>query len=752
MFGQTINGTVTDASGEPVAFASIMALDKDTALLQGTVADEQGAFRLDVTNATFLRLSSIGYITRTLRLPASETIVLQADSATISEVVVTARRRLTRKTATGIEYDMAANRRAQKESLLQALRYVPLLDVSLGGDLIVMGGQKPRVFLNGKPYEMAEANARQVLESLPASRIKTVKVITEHDPIYGNSHGQYIIDIITERKALDGLYANLTLHGNTQPTTNDGLMVMARKGPLDFSLDYNYSLNGQHHQPMSQELHHDDVSQYLDGKGDGNWQTHLVRAMAKWQIDSLNNLYADVHGHIQDTDLKTSWTTYADDSKLSPVQRLLQRNSVVAGTVETNAIYRNYYRRHPSVERFSLGYAFTYNPDRRHFTNTYRVASGDSIDRERTDGALREHTLNFSYFLPLSRNHSLRWTARQVFRNGSTSSTDLNNIDYTQNITLGTLDYSGSLSPLSFYAALQLDYSNTHMTLPSAEKNRTEDTQFLPSAGLQWSVNRKMSLSLNYGKSVTRPGITQLNPFYNIFSSSYASQGNPNLKPEKRHTLSATMSYMAGQLFMQLSAELNKSNDVIMQYNKEVDSNGRLLSTFDNLGTRRRFGGSLYMSWQPLSVLSLSVYANGHHGKMKSAEVNLDQTFNSYFAQVQASFYLPRNWTLQGKVYSYKSEPSAWSTMNSGQSYSLRIDKSWMKGALRVGFECVSPFAKYTVLEQSTRRNNFVQFQTNYITARSFGLYLSYTFRSGNKVNLQRDRSLKNQDQHTGVD
>jgi hypothetical protein len=41
--------------------------------------------------------------------------------------------------------------------------------------------------------------------------------------------------------------------------------------------------------------------------------------------------------------------------------------------------------------------------------------------------------------------------------------------------------------------------------------------------------------------------------------------------------------------------------------------------------------------------------------------------------------------------------------------------------------------------------------QTNYITARSFGLNLSYLFGSGQKVNVQRDRTLRATDQSTGV-
>jgi hypothetical protein len=42
--------------------------------------------------------------------------------------------------------------------------------------------------------------------------------------------------------------------------------------------------------------------------------------------------------------------------------------------------------------------------------------------------------------------------------------------------------------------------------------------------------------------------------------------------------------------------------------------------------------------------------------------------------------------------------------------------------------------------------------QTNYLIARSFGIYLSYTFRKGKSVNVERNNTLKTTDQQTGVE
>ena len=74
------------------------------------------------------------------------------------------------------------------------------------------------------------------------------------------------------------------------------------------------------------------------------------------------------------------------------------RNHNTSGTIETNLIYRNYYRHLPQQERLTLGYRYTYNPDRRHYSQWW--TDDESTRQEnhtRTDGGLHEHTANVTY-------------------------------------------------------------------------------------------------------------------------------------------------------------------------------------------------------------------------------------------------------------------------------------------------------------------------------------------------------------------
>lgn len=75
-----------------------------------------------------------------------------------------------------------------------------------------------------------------------------------------------------------------------------------------------------------------------------------------------------------------------------------------------------------------------------------------------------------------------------------------------------------------------------------------------------------------------------------------------------------------------------------------------------------------------------------------------------------------------------------------------------MSGRLNVSVTANSPFIKYNHSKTVTILSAMITEQNNYMTARSFGINLSYSFGGGQKVRIERDRTLNSADQKTGVD
>lgn len=756
-WGQVVIGTVVDEKGQPAEFASVSLCRTDSSVITMCVTDVNGKFETDDSSAfpVLIKVSMLGYETKWAKYPLQGSIRLEPLAVSLGEVVVKGRKRLVKMSDSGLVYDMSNNVRAQSENLLQALRYVPLLEVDAKGVLTVKGNNKYALYLNGRPYEIAQANPTQVLQSIPASKIKKIEVIKETDSRFINTDGTPIVNIITDKKSLEGIYTNLSGGGDAQPKANTGLSVLATKGKVDMSVSYNYSLNGQRDQPITQCYKYADKEVNIDGKGDGDWINHTVRLMTKWHIDSLNVLYADAHARINVTNFTTFWNqTEALNDGTQTVSQFDNINDNTSGTVETNVIYRNYFRKKTSREHFAIGYRYTYNPDKRHFSqHLYDADGGETVGRVKTDGGLHDHTVDFSTIVPLASRHLLRIGVSDILRVGSTSSSSLEDINYTENLLTPYFNYTGRVKPLVLTLSARGEYDYLKMKLPyQPESNfRRNNFYIIPSAKVDWRMSDVTRLGLEYSMNVQRPSIEQLNSFYSANNNYTASCGNPNLKTEKRHNVILNYSLFGSNIMLSSDVTYTHTADAVLYYKQGEAAYGRMLSTYDNFGNVNSIMGSLYVNWNPLSFLSLQMYLKGGYYDLRALEVGLKQHVWNNYAQAQANIYLPKSLTM-GRLYrQYKNVSAPWSTENALNNYSLRIDKNWLKGALTTGIEVNSPFRRYMKLNVTTSKSDFWTRQTNYITARSFGERVSYSFSSGKTNRLNRDKTLQSKDQNTGV-
>ena len=68
---QELKGVVVDENKAPIDFANVVLLKADSTYLAGTVTDQNGffVFRENQDSSRFIKISSIGYASRTIDLP-----------------------------------------------------------------------------------------------------------------------------------------------------------------------------------------------------------------------------------------------------------------------------------------------------------------------------------------------------------------------------------------------------------------------------------------------------------------------------------------------------------------------------------------------------------------------------------------------------------------------------------------------------------------------------------------------------------
>lgn len=770
-YSQNIKVEVLEKNtGDKIPYPSISIEYTDS--LVNDIADVNGEYVFQPISFPFkIKANGFGMEENSVfisNMPDSVIIIeLTPGSIELSEITVNGK--LVTQTNSGISYNMSANKRAQEENTLQSLSYVPLINVSPEGSISVQGSSNYTLYLNGRPYEMAQTDPKIFLESLPASSIKKVEVITHEENKFGADTKGYVINIVLKNPILEGYVLNLNGGGNTQPSANGSITGMFKKNKIDASIGYNYNLNGQRDQPYditySEKDNKGEISNIwkTEGTGKGDWHTHTIRAMLKWEIDSLNTLYMDAHGQIRQTNLQGDLT----QSNIFPEHnfQIININNLskyTSGSAEANLIFRNYYNNNPDIERITVGYHYTYNPDKRKILQTQTLGNDIAYTNlQKTNGGLNAHSALISYLIKPSVYHSFRVTARDTYRIGKTESwydneemvdNPDNSMTYRNNIADLTLSYAGWLGNVYAMASIKGNYDYFTMRLPQTptldyKRNRW---YVLPSASIYWRPTQNNSLNLNYTTDLQRPAIEQLNPFESSTNDHLIERGNPNLKAQYNHNLLLSWYCTAiNNLTLVTSLNYGHSEDVILPYS--VAEGDIMVSSFSNFGKTNYGEVALYGEYNIKNWSSISLDFGLGKRWLNSDSPVLRQNDLAIRITPKIDFYLPNHWRIGGQFGYYKNLPNPWSTRTSLTLYSFYLNKSFLSGRLNLTLSANSPFNKYNHSKVITSLPGMNTVQNNYITARSFGLNLSYSFGGGKNVKIERDNTLESKDQNTGV-
>ncbi len=162
---QEIKGVVIDATSKEIVPSATIIIEY-TDKTDRTVSNENGEFYfkpqkfpINVKATIWDIVSDSVYLDK---YPEGSiiTILMPTNAIELNEVTVTGHARLTSITEKGFSYKMSANERAQEENTLQSLSYVPLVNVDANGSITVQGSSSYSLYLNGRPYEMAQTSPK----------------------------------------------------------------------------------------------------------------------------------------------------------------------------------------------------------------------------------------------------------------------------------------------------------------------------------------------------------------------------------------------------------------------------------------------------------------------------------------------------------------------------------------------------------------------------------------------------------------
>ncbi|HEY0896048.1 MAG TPA: TonB-dependent receptor, partial [Sphingobacteriaceae bacterium] len=250
----TVSGKIVDSkTGKPVDFASVaLVIPSENKTIQATQTDMQGNFRLEnIPFSTYtLKASFVGYqpiarpdIVVSAQSPAvnmGELRLTGSEKNMLQEVVVQSGRNaiklgLDRKVFTVEESLVSAGGTAT-----DLLANVPSVSVDIDGNVSLRGADNVRVLIDGKPSAIGGGNIATILQTLPASAIETIELITNPSSKYDPEGQSGIINIVLKKNRKVGLNGSLALTAGSYDNYNANTSLSYRDKKVNLFGNYSY--------------------------------------------------------------------------------------------------------------------------------------------------------------------------------------------------------------------------------------------------------------------------------------------------------------------------------------------------------------------------------------------------------------------------------------------------------------------------------------------------------------------------------
>jgi outer membrane receptor protein involved in Fe transport len=218
--------------------------------------------------------------------------------------------------------------------------------------------------------------------------------------------------------------------------------------------------------------------------------------------------------------------------------------------------------------------------------------------------------------------------------------------------------FAQQLKKFTYQLGLRVESSKYNGNLLTTKQKFSNSYPFslFPSGFFTYKLNDKQDLQLNYSRKINRPNFFQLIPFLDVTDPLNLSKGNPDLKPE--FTNLAELSYQNQftknhSLFT--TVYLRNTNDLISRYQyidstvPPINGNYQPVSTYANASSSFTYGLELTVRDKFTKWWDLSTNFNLYQTDLKAGNIpgSVNQSQLSWFAKINNSFKLPKNYSIQ---------------------------------------------------------------------------------------------------------
>jgi len=760
------HGSVFGPDNEPAMFSTIMLLNKDSVLVKGALSKPDGTFVIDkiVPGDYFVKIRCIGLQTYTSPKVSFkqnesvnlEKITLSEGVTQLAETVVTARKAMVEIHADKMVFNVASSVNASGNNAMELIGKTPGVLVDMDKNIILQGKSGVQIYINGRPSRLSGNDMTSFLESLRSENIESVEIITNPSSKYDAEGTAGIINIVLKKNTSLGYSGNATgsfSQGNySRSSVGTSLNYSGDKINLFTGIsvsnnDWQTDFNEQTFQR----------SFFLDkhSKSVNNTKAINFSGGMDYTINSKQSLSVD--GRIllnkRDNVLRSNTGVFdTTDLVNGEILRAAALDKMPSDNYILNANYRNAFSKTSNLSAdLSFGkYSSNKNTNQPNdYVNSVDGTLLRSLNKEydaKTQIDLWSFKVDYEkkfkkLALSTGGKYSYITTGNQLaFYNIENDkpifdNTKSNDFNYLEKVAaLYVILNANPTNKLTINAGLRMENTSSLGRLVSeiqTENSRVSRNylDFFPTLGISFDDKKNNSISISYGRRITRPNYQDLNPFESRMSELSAWKGNPFLRPNyidnyqisysfKKLVISNTYSVTHDFFATIFEISQGKGNVMITRNMQKATNNGLSVSYPFH-----------FMKWWDLSSFFNYNYET-YKGDLNGTKIDLN--VSKYNFRFQNNIQLPKAVTME-LTYSLYS-PWIWRGSVNVDGYSgldLGVKKDFLKHKLLVQLTGNDIF----------RRNSDHHYKSNYggmkvdgvITFDSQRVGISMTYKFGNE-------------------
>lgn len=678
-----ISGSIADKAGAPVAYATVTLFRSDTTVAGGALTEEDGSFTItEVRQGSYLlRINGVGYeelFTGPYELQEGQSlqagkISVSGNVQTLSEVRITAEKSLMEMAVDKKIFNVEKDLTTAGGTAADVLKNVPSVSVDVDGN-VSLRGKEATILIDGKPATLLGGDVNTALQSMSASGIQTVEVISNPSARYDAQGMNGIINIVTKRNNKFGINGSVSVGAGTGDKYNGSINLSLRNNRWSFFLNSNFRRNRSANRNYQEQ--YDATGIRLNGSYEeevrkrGGWFTSVG---AEYKIDEYRSI--GISQQINDMLWGGEGHTVSYPYHLGLRDSFEKRYAVSKGTPlssSTSLDYKHLFRTKGRELTANATFAHTWSKRAQEYHTSYYTPEEtpykpDILQRAPSTGSNTSLNVQADYTTPFlspdgrldaglkSQLYRFESANQATIDSGSGPQPDLllqNDYNYTQEVYAGYVSTQQKSGRFSYQAGLRLEYSKYEGTSSAigGQRYTNEFLNLFPSAYISYDLKKNQEIYLSYTRRINRPSFFRLMPFIDVSNPRDTSAGNPGLRPEFIHHTEVSYSnrMQKGHTFIASAYYQYTENmmDRIRRFNAET---GNSFSRSENLGSGTTYGLEFTGRFQLLPIWDATLNANFFRNEIDAniASSFMNTSGTGWFTKISSNLKLPEGFSLQ---------------------------------------------------------------------------------------------------------